>query len=94
MMLLVCAGASVCVCDCACTDGLFGNINPLSIGYCYWWTGDDQVTASTVLPDVFFSPQLDKDNSNCSWVFFPLAGIMVPGVIVHLLCISVIFAKL
>lgn len=76
-----------------CADGSFGNMNPVSIGHCQERAGrspgDDRI--------FFFSSQLDKLKQFLDLLFFfssfPPAGIMVPGVIVHLLCVSVIFCQ-
>lgn len=50
-------------------------------------TTDEQGRRSSVLLEAFLSSQRQLE---MYLGLFPLAGIMVPGVIVHLLCISVI----
>lgn len=74
---------SVCACVTGvCAGGLFGNME--SAGRL---PGDDRI--------FFFSSQLDKLKQFLNLFFFPFppAGIMVPGVIVHLLCVSVNFCQ-
>lgn len=81
------------VCGCVCVYGLFEEHKSLSIGYCYWTIPPPPPTRGegvSVLQETFLTGQKQLKHFGS----FPLAGIMVPGVIVHLLCISVIFAKL
>lgn len=84
-MLLTCNKSErkcTCVRLCVCVYELFEDQKSLSIGYCYWMIPPPQPTRGS------FS---DRTRATQTYLgLFPLAGITVPGVIVHLLCISVI----
>lgn len=91
MMLLTCNKSVrkwLCAILCVRVYGLFENINYLSIGNCYWTLSPPpNGMRSFILQEVFS----DWTKTTQTYLgLFPLASIMVLGVIVHLLCISVI----